>query len=230
MNVRFTRVIGPGDTGTDCEGVARALIREGSAGVTLAAFMEQKLERRRTWNAQHADWLRKYEAKLGHPFSVDGIYGKAVHEELEPHFDAKAASLMAGYRPPPPPLIEPRQGWGSLHSSLHAAFSMGRSMGLSDLGTYNPKSRLPSSGRLSDHATSKTGATIPSSPAMAFDLGIDPDIGFEHDTARAFFWAMTSTRVVEYVILGNRIWTVEGGVHPYTFGGHEGHVHVSGFR
>lgn len=230
MDVRFTRVIGPGDEGTDCEGVARALIRQGSAGVTLAAFTAQTIERRRTWNAQHRDWLMKYERTLGGDFSVDGIYGRGVHEELEPHFDPMAADLMARWKPELPPLIEPRQGFASLHSSLHEPYSMGRRMGLFDLGTYNSKSRLPSSGRLSDHASSRTGATVPSPPAMAFDLGFDPDTGFLHDTARAFFFAMTVWPTVEYVILGDRIWTEEGGVHPYTFGGHGGHVHVSGFR
>jgi hypothetical protein len=220
-NVRFTRVISLGDVGSDCEGVGRALIREGSAGVTLSAFNDQTTERRRTWNAQKRDWLKKYERALGDPFSVDGIYGRGVHEELKPHFDAMAAKLMADWRPPPPPLIEPVQGFNSLHESLWQVYSTGRSMHLFDLGTWNPRSRLPS-GAPSDHAVH---------PAFAFDLGLDPDIGWEHDTARAFFYICLKTPAVEYVILGNRIgYRRTGTVGLYGSGDHYNHVHVSGNR
>lgn len=220
MNVRFSRVISLGDKGSDCEGVARALCREGS-GAALVEFNKQTAERRQSWNQQKSDWLKKFERTLGGDFSVDGIYGKGVHERLEPHFDARAAQFMADWKPPPPPLIEPKQGFGSLHSSLHEPYSIGRRMGLFDLGTYNPASKLPS-GRPSDHAVL---------PAMAFDLGFDPDIGFDHDSARSFFYAMAAQpKVVEYVILGSRIWVAGAGTHAYYSGGHENHAHVSGYR
>jgi hypothetical protein len=221
LNVRFTRVLSLGATGSDCEGVARALIREGSAGVTLTAFNKQTQERRRTWNTQHQDWLKKYERKLGEPFSVDGVYGRGVHEELEPHFDSLAAKLMADWRPPPPPLIEPEQGFHRLHESLWDIYSVGRRMDLFDLGCWNPRSTLPS-GAKSDHAVY---------PAFAFDLGFDPDIGFEHDIARAFFYIALKRVAVEYVILGNRIgFRRTGTVQFYGSGGHLNHVHVSGNR
>jgi hypothetical protein len=221
MAVRFTRVLTLGDTGSDCEGVARALIREGSAGVTLTAFNKQTNERRETWNDQKCDWLKKYERKLGDPFSVDGIYGKAVHLELTPHFDALAASMMLTWRPPPPPLVEPKQGWHTLHNSLYQIYSIGRQMGLFDLGTYNPASDLPS-GNPSDHSVY---------PAYAFDLGIDPDIGYDHDVGRAYFSICMRTPAVEYVILGTKIGQRRTGlISYYGYGGHQNHVHVSGNR
>lgn len=221
MNVRFTRVISLGDTGSDCEGVARALIREGSAGVTLTAFNKQTNERRETWNEQKRDWLKKYETHLGDPFSVDGIYGRAVHEKLEPHFDELASKMMLTWRPPPPPLVEPKQGWHTLHNSLYQIYSIGRQMGMFDLGTYNPASDLPS-GNPSDHSVY---------PAYAFDLGIDPDIGYDHDVGRAYFSICMKRPEVEYVILGTRIGQRRTGlINYYGYGGHSNHVHVSGNR
>lgn len=126
-------------------------------------------------------------------------------------------------KPIPPPAIEPIQGWNSLHSSLYEAFSLGRNMGLSDLGTYNPGSYLPS-GSPSDHAVY---------PAYAFDLGIEPDTGWSNDVGRSFFYAMIGRREVEYVILGDKIWSrprASEGIRTYYSGGHSNHVHVSGNR
>lgn len=222
MAVRFTRVISLGDIGSDCEGVARALIREGSAGVTLSAFNNQAKERRQTWNPQKVDWLKKYETKLGKPFAVDGIYGKAVHIKLTPHFDALAEKMMLTWRPPPPPLVEPKQGWHSLHPSLYEVYTIGRNMGLFDLGTYNGASDLPS-GAPSDHSVGP--------PAYAFDLGIDPDLGYDHDVGRAYFHVCLRKPQVEYVILGTKIgYRRTGLIAYYGYGGHSNHVHVSGNR
>lgn len=127
-------------------------------------------------------------------------------------------------RPIPPPLVEPTQGFDSLHSSLWSVYSLGRSMGLEpDLGTYNPGSTLPS-GSPSDHAVY---------PAYAFDLGFNPDIGWQHDVARSYFYAVMGKAEVEYVILGDRIWSrprASEGIRPYSGGGHSNHVHVSGNR
>ena len=222
LNVRFTRVLNlQVPPGSDCEGVARALIREGSAGVTLTAFNGQTLQRRQTWNEQKKDWLKKFERKLGAPFSVDGVYGRGVHEMLEPHFDARGAKMMLDWRPPPPPLIEPVQGFEKLHESLWDIYSVGRRMDLFDLGCWNPRSTLPS-GKPSDHAVL---------PAFAFDLGFDPDIGWEHDIARAFFHIALERSSVEYVILGTRIgFRRTGTIQFYGGGGHLNHVHVSGNR
>lgn len=216
--VRFTRVISLGDFGTDCEGVGRALCREGS-GATLAAFMEQKIERRRTWNEQKHDWLEKFEKKMG--ATPDGVYGRWIHGKLTPYFDARASYLMLTWKPPPPPLVEPRQGFDSLHKSLWDIYSVGRRMGMFDLGTWNPASTLPSGGP-SDHSVY---------PAYAFDLGIDPDSGYAHPTGRAFFHICMTRPEVEYVILGNKIgFRRTGVIATYSDGGHSNHCHVSGNR
>jgi len=44
--------------------------------------------------------------------------------------------LLARYRKRHGKLVEPVQGFGSLHNSLHLAYSMGRQRGFTDLGTY----------------------------------------------------------------------------------------------
>ena len=85
-------------------------------------------------------------------------------------------------------------------------------MGLTNLGTYNPASRLPGGG-LSDHARY---------PARAFDVGGPPA------TLDRFFRAMINRPGVEYVIYRDKIWSRSRGLHAYTSGGHETHVHVSG--
>lgn len=221
MVVRFTRVISLGDTGSDCQGVGRALIREGSAGVTLTAFNKQTPERRNTWNEQKVDWLKKYEKKLGDPYTVDGIYGRGAHIKLTPHFDPLAEKMMEAWRPPPPPLVMPKQGWQYLHNSLYEIYSIGIRMGLFDLGTFNPNSDLPS-GEPSDHSVY---------PAFAFDLGIDPDIGYDHPIGRAYFQICMTRPEVEYVILGTKIgYRRTGLINYYGYGAHSNHVHVSGNR
>lgn len=115
-------------------------------------------------------------------------------------------------------MIEPRQGFGSLDRSLWPAYTLARRMGLSDLGTYNPSSTLPGGGP-SDHARS---------PALAFDAGFFPPVGYAHPQARLFFEAMVGRPEVNYVILGDVIWSRARGRHTYTAGGHMNHVHVSG--
>jgi hypothetical protein len=146
----------------------------------------------------------------------------------EPLFDSVCVGLLEKAAKLPAPvaltkiepgkLIEPKQGFDSLHPSLRDAYSLGRSMGLSDLGTFNPDSTLPGGGK-SDHAFF---------PAWAFDLGIEPDTGFANPTGRAFFELMVDRPEVEYVILGDQIWSKSKGLHKYTAGGHLNHVHVSG--
>lgn len=126
-------------------------------------------------------------------------------------------------KPIPPDPIEPIQGWNSLHSSLHDLFSLGRGLKLSDLGTFNPSSTLPS-GSPSDHALW---------PALAFDLGVEPDTGWANDVGRSFFYTCKSSAACGYVILGDRIWSrarAAEGIRHYSGGGHHNHVHVSGNR
>lgn len=133
----------------------------------------------------------------------------------------KRDKLLADLEPPLPVLIKPNQGWSSLHKSLWEAYSNGRRRGLTDLGTYNPDSRLPS-GAPSDHAVL---------PAYAFDLGIEPDTGWANLKARAYAIWTAGRPEVEYTILGNRIWRGRFKVWgTYYSGGHLNHVHVSGWR
>jgi hypothetical protein len=121
---------------------------------------------------------------------------------------------------PSPPLIEPIQGFYSLVEELWADFSLGRNMGLSDLGTYNGASVLPS-GAKSDHAYW---------PSFAFDLGVSPQTGWNNLVGRAFFTLMVGRSEVHYVILGDKIWSREQGLHAYTYGNHDNHCHVSGLH
>ena len=119
-------------------------------------------------------------------------------------------------------MVEPKQGFDSLHRSLWEAYSIGRKApyNFTDLGTYNPSSRLPGGG-ISDHAVN---------PAYAFDLGFTPASGWANLSARDYSNKMAGRPEVEYVICGNRIWSVSQGWHAYGSGGHENHVHVSGRR
>jgi hypothetical protein len=154
-----------------------------------------------------------------------GQFGQATLDAMWPYADAYSKWVYRTWtapKPKPRPLIEPLQGFGSLHRSLWTLFSDGRYMGMSDLGTYNPNSNLPS-GAPSDHAVY---------PAYAFDLGIDPDTGYANPTGRAFFDLCRGNPAVEYVILGDKIASRNYGwvVRSYSGGGHGNHVHVSGIR
>jgi len=109
------------------------------------------------------------------------------------------------------------EGPSSLEPSLWGAYNYALSLGFTNLGTYNSASRLPSGG-ISDHAVW---------PARAFDLGGFSG-GWSNPKARRMFWYMTRLPSVEYVILGDKIWSRSRGLHAYTAGGHESHIHVSG--
>lgn len=131
-----------------------------------------------------------------------------------------------------PPLVKPWQGFGSLTDDLWRAYTVGRLLGLTDLGTFNRKSVLPKSKRPSDHATSRLDGRI-GEPACAFDLGFTPAVGYDHPAARKFFHLMVGRPEISYVICGDRIWSADRadeGVRHYAYGGHEGHVHTSGRR
>lgn len=116
---------------------------------------------------------------------------------------------MAAIGPPPYP---------SLEHGLWDEWAQAAQEGFSNLGTYNSTSKLPS-GRPSDHARY---------PSRAFDAGFSPETGYNNPQARRFFNEMIGRPGVHYVILGNKIWSTDQGLHPYKYGGHEGHVHVSG--
>jgi hypothetical protein len=149
--------------------------------------------------------------------SQSGVIGPITWGKLEPYLDSRAKDLLT---PSVVKLVEPKQGFSSLDKSLWQAYSIGRNMGLTDLGTYNPASTLPGGGP-SDHSVF---------PAFAFDLGFSPQTGYGNFTARKFFLAMVGRKEVEYVILGNKIWSKSRGLHDYTAGNHDNHVHVSGVR
>ncbi len=112
-------------------------------------------------------------------------------------------------------------GPGSLTPSLWDEYAMARTTisNWSDLGTYNPASLLPS-GAPSDHAVF---------PAKAFDAGFSPATGWANESARAFFSQMIGREGIHYAILGDKIWSAEQGLHEYTSGGHDNHVHVSSY-
>lgn len=174
------------------------------------------------YNTRTADAVEQFQKwkKL----DTDGIYGQRTHDALWPYFDLYGRWTYRRFKPPIPrtEYVEPKQGFASLSRELWELFSIGRQdpYSFSDLGTYNPASRLPS-GAPSDHALL---------PAKAFDLGIRPTTGWDNQLARQYFWEAVGRPEVHYVILGNRIWSKEKGVHSYTGGGHENHVHVSGNR
>ncbi|RDI73321.1 hypothetical protein Gocc_2921 [Gaiella occulta] len=223
----LTRTLRLGMRGKDVEALKRAVIRYLGDGRSWRQLVASAPVVRRTYGPLFRRLVNRAHAKAGTPQS--GVIGPRLEARLRAAgaFDAKADRLLAEYaaavtpKPPArPPLIEPRQGFGSLHESLWEAYSIGRRMGLTDLGTYNPDSRLPGGGK-SDHAFL---------PAYAFDLGFTPATGYQHPVARRFFREMVGRLEVNYVIVGNKIWSRELGEHHYTQGGHEGHVHVSGRR
>lgn len=147
-----------------------------------------------------------------------GVIGPATWKQFDRYLTARERERWLDV----PRLVEPRHGWGSLRKDLWPIYSRGRSKyGLTDLGTYNPASRLPS-GAPSDHAVY---------PAAAFDLGCSPATGWANVKARAFAIDAVLDPAVEYVILGDRINTKDGlGWRHYGAGGHLNHVHVSGRR
>ena len=158
--------------------------------------------------------VKRYQT--AHSIPASGVIGPTTWNALVPH-------------PTLPPLVRPNQGFGSLTEDLWRDYTNGRNLGLTDLGTYNPASTLPSGGA-SDHATSRLDGRI-GEPACAFDLGFTPATGQAHPVAHAFFNSMIGRPEVAYVILGDRIWSVERGLHAYLdSSSHAGHVHVSGHR
>lgn len=191
----------------------------------LAAFLAQPDLVRRRFGVGKRTLAKKAAGKAGLPRY--GVIGPALFAAMwrAGAYDARARDLLERFvEQRKPKLIEPWQGWDSLHPSLWQVYSLGRRMGLADgpglaSGTYNPASRLPS-GRLSDHAVY---------PALAFDLDIGPDTGWQNLKARGFFLAARLDPNVEYLILGDKIWS-RGALRAYSYGGHLNHVHCSGHR
>lgn len=223
---KLTRTLATGCVGKDVEGVTRAMLRYLNDGPNWKAFIAALPVVRRTWGPGKTRLAKRCQAKLGRPQTGRIAPGDERALRAAGAFDATADRLLdeyaAAHKPKTPAtnLVEPKQGWNSLRRDLWEAFSIGRNRGLTDLGTYNPASRLPS-GAPSDHAVY---------PAVAFDLGFTPATGWNNLKASTYAREMAKRPEVEYVICGDRIWSVSRGWHPYTAGGHEGHVHVSGHR
>lgn len=213
------RTVRLGMRGLDVEAHTAAMhryLRDGQ----LKVYREQRPAARQTFGVGKRTLAKKAAAKAGLP--AYGVVGPALYDAMwkAKAYDEKCKQLLEqDAEAQKPRLVEPNQGWGSLHPSLWPAYSLGRSrFGLSDLGTYNPASRLPS-GLPSDHAVY---------PAMAFDLGFSPATGWANVKARAYARLIVGRKEIEYVIVGDRIYT--GWWKPYRSGGHESHVHVSGVR
>jgi hypothetical protein len=128
--------------------------------------------------------------------------------------------LLARYRAVHGKLVEPRQGFDSLHQKLHLAYSMGRVRGFTDLGTYVDKP--------GDHGIGP--------PCYAFDLGREDRFlfkGWGYLKARRLallYWKNHKALHIDYVILGRKIISLE---HPYWHAfnrddSHLFHIHVSG--
>lgn len=137
------------------------------------------------------------------------------------------ADLRQRYKVKHGALVEPRQGWGSLHPKLHLPYSMGRVRGFTDLGTYVNKPN-------SDHAGHPPGIM----PSWAFDLGRKDRFlfkGWGYLKARRLaklYWKYHRQLDIDYVILGRRIisrskpyWHPLGGTDT----SHMFHIHVSGY-
>lgn len=216
----LVRVLKQGMRGKDVEAHKRAVAKYLHTG-GLTNFMNKPVAIRRYYGpffTRNVKLVQKSEL-----LPKTGIIDKRLHDILwnEGYFDAYAKRLNSEAQAeftPVPILVEPTQGWDSLDRSLWALYSSGRRRGFSDQGTYNPNSTLPS-GRPSDHAVY---------PAKAFDLGFTPATGYSNLAARVYFNDCTKDPTVKYVILGNKIWSEARGLHAYTGGGHDSHVHVSG--
>jgi len=199
--------------GKDIEAWMRDVHRVLGVG-SLTTFAQRPTVFRRSFGPVKKRQVAAAQRKLA--MEVSGVIGPGTQSVLTPYLDGYARGLLKAA--PPVKLVAPTQGFGSLDRRLWDAYSFGRNLGLSDLGTYNPASTLPGGGR-SDHAYL---------PARAFDLGVEPDTGYYNRPGREFFDEMIGRPEVEYVILGDRIWSRSRGLRPYTSGGHANHAHVSG--
>jgi len=211
-----------GSVGAAVEAAKRAVFRWQGVG-NLSKLVKQPKAVRRTFGPFFATHVKRFQKAKG--LTPDGVIGPSTWKALSPYLDSYAKDLLDSESiiKPVNDLIAPYQGFGSLHSSLWPAYTIGRKFGLLDgpglaSGTYNPASRLPGGG-LSDHAYL---------PAYAFDLAVEPKTGWDNPNARKFFQEMIGRPEINYVILGDRIWSRSRGLHAYTSGGHENHVHVSG--
>ncbi len=220
MATKFCRIIQEGMDGPDAEAVGRALIRAKCYKMPIRVYNRMPKKWKQRMGPRKMDALMKFKRQKALKNKTKRTYDSVAHYRLLRYFDGKAHDLYRQCKTPAPPpiikLIEPNQGWNSLVKYFWDEYSLARTKHkMSDLGTYNPASRLPS-GRPSDHARY---------PARAMDLGFSP---YPNKLAYEFFKDMIGEPEVEYVIYGNQIWSRSSGLHHYGYGGHYNHVHVSG--
>lgn len=223
---KLTRDLKLGNKGLDVEAAKRSTYRYLAkllGGKYWAKYLKQSQRTKAIFGPVYRQDLIKAQKLLAIKRDRKGVFGQHTLDALEKvgavdDVAEKLFEVAAKPKPQQPKLVEPKQGWNSLHHELWDEYSIGRNMGMSDLGTYNPASRLPS-GAPSDHSVY---------PAWAFDLGISPQNGFDNPTGRKFFNLMVGRPGIHYVILGDKIWSTDKGLHAYTDGGHENHVHTSG--
>lgn len=164
------------------------------------------------------------------PMGPKEAYDHLVSNNIPPPVAWSILNKMARYKGKlgPRPKVEPASGGrvnashtsdgpDSLAQPLWGLFNYALSQGFTNLGTHNASSRLPGGG-ISDHAVW---------PAKAFDIGGFSG-GYGNAKARRMFNWLISQPGVEYVILGDKIWSRSRGLHAYTSGGHDTHIHVSG--
>lgn len=135
--------------------------------------------------------------------------------------------LLTAYRKKHVRLVEPRQGFDSLHDTLWLAYSICIKRGYYDVGTY---ARKPGDHSWGDRH-GKPGC------ACAFDIRRKRWLGRfgwgyrnARKTAR-FLWANHVALNIEYVIVGRELISREKPYwHPLTTGdtSHDWHIHVSG--
>lgn len=223
-----------GDHGTLVNALKRATYRELNDGAKWNGYVAQTVEQKRTFGHAFVGDLTLAQRQMTAGVK-EGVMDQPTLRALEGRgrFDAEARRLWLAWKPAPPPvppLIQPHQGWGSLVEDLWRAYTIGRGMGFTDLGTYNSASVLPGSGAASDHATSRLDGRI-CEPACAFDMGFTPATGQANPVAKGFFDRMIGRKEVHYTILGSKIWSTELGLHDYgDSSSHAGHVHTSGHR
>jgi len=214
------RVLRLGHVGTDVEGAKRTVARY-LGGHRLLDLMSQPVGVRRTFGPFFRRDVDRVRGRMG--LAKTGRVDQQMWHLLEQaHAPDSLALFEIGvwrtkHLPPTPP---GRKEYPKLHHSLWDLYDISVAWGFTDAGTYNPHSLLPS-GQPSDHAVW---------PAYAFDAGFTPPTGMSHTKARQFFDLCVGHPCVEYVILGNKIWSREKGLHNYSAGGHAGHIHVSGRR
>ena len=225
---RFTRPLALGDTGADVEGVNRAYVRAGfllaRVPAPIRVFNALPAKARRRFNKSSVNAANKLKKAEGWKPTNRHDFENHLVLESSGAFDARAEALLKGWKPEPPKLVEPNQGWDSLHRSLWEAYSEARRRGFTDLGTYANKP--------GDHGYR---------PSWAFDVGHESRfnfLGWGYLKARrlAKWYAKNYVRLnIRYVILGNRIWHRNTGRWgPFSNyerdKSHDFHIHVSGQR